>query len=60
LPGSEVRIEISPHVQIVLDWAYAKMQDDHKLDAMVAKYPALKQAKENYDIIKAMVQDEVV
>lgn len=34
------------------------MEEERKLDALVAKCPALKQAKENYDIIKAMVQNE--
>lgn len=58
LPGSEVNLEIAPHIKVVLDWAYYKMEEERKLGALVAKYPALKQAKENYDIIKAMVQNE--
>lgn len=57
LPGSDVKVEISPHVQVVLDWAWVKMQEEYKLEELAAKYPAFKQAKENYDLIKAMVKD---
>lgn len=60
LPGCEARIEISHHVQTILEWAYTKMQEEDKLNALVEKYPTLKQAKENYDIVKALVQNEVV
>lgn len=58
LPGSDVKVEIAPHVQVVLDWAWAKMQEEHKLEDLAAKYPAFKQAKENYEIVKALVQNE--
>jgi hypothetical protein len=60
LPGCESKIEISPHVQIVLEWAYKKMAEEEKLKVLTEKYPSLKQAKENYDIVKALVQNEVV
>ena len=56
LPGSNVRIEIAPHVQAVLDWAYHKMQEDEEMNALAEKYPALKTAKENYEIVKALVK----
>jgi hypothetical protein len=56
LPGSDVRIEIAPHVQVVLDWAYAKMQEECEIDTLAATYPAFKAAKENYELIKALVQ----
>lgn len=56
LPGLDVKLEIAPHVQHVLDWAYLKMQEELELDNLVAKYPALKQAKENFDLVKAMVK----
>ncbi len=55
LPGADVKVEIAPHVQVVLDWAYGKMQEDFKLQELAEKYPAFKQAKENYEIVKAMV-----
>lgn len=59
LPGSQVSMELGPAARTVLDWAYIKMQEEEKLDQLVAKYPSLKEAKQNYDIIKAMVENEV-
>jgi hypothetical protein len=32
------------------------MQEEHELDTLAAIYPAFKTAKENYELIKAMVQ----
>lgn len=57
LPGTDVRIEIAPHVQVVLDWAHLKMKEEFELAELITKYPSLKQAKENYDIVKALVQN---
>ena len=58
LPGCQVTLELGPMSRTVLDWAYDKMEEERKLEELVAKYPALKQAKENYEIIKAMVANE--
>lgn len=58
LPGSEVRVELAPHVTHVLGWAYRKMEEEAKLDALAKKYPAFKQAKDNYEVIKALVTNE--
>jgi hypothetical protein len=58
LPSTDVKIEIAPHVQVVLDWAHLKMKEELELEQLVAKYPALKQAKENFEIVKALVRNE--
>lgn len=59
LPGADVKVELGPQIEMVLQWAYKKMDEEEKLKQLAEKYPALKQAKENYDIVKALVQNEV-
>jgi hypothetical protein len=56
LPGTEVRLELGPIARTVLDWAHEKMIEEQKLEELVKKYPSLKAAKENYEIVKAMVE----
>ena len=58
LPGSNVNVELSPHVESVLQWAFKKMEEEEKLKQLAEKYPALKAAKENYDIVKALIENE--
>lgn len=58
LPGSHANIELSPHVENVLQWAFKKMDEEKKLNALAEKYPAFKQAKENYETIKILVSNE--
>jgi hypothetical protein len=58
LPGSNANIELSPHVESVLQWAFKKMQEETKLNELAKKYPAFKQAKENYETIKVLVSNE--
>lgn len=59
LPGSEVRVELAPHVTHILDWAYYKMEEERKFDAAAAKYPAFARARENFELMKAMVKNEL-
>jgi hypothetical protein len=58
LPGADINLTVGPQFQIVLDWAMRKMNEEEKIKKLAEKYPALKQAKENYDLIKAMVENE--
>lgn len=58
LPGSNIRISFSPHIQNVLDWAEQKMYEEQNLKRLTEKYPALKQAKDNYELIKVLVSNE--
>lgn len=59
LPGNEVRVELAPHVTHVLDWVFSKMEEEIKLDVAAAKYPAFAKARENFELMKAMVRNEV-
>jgi hypothetical protein len=42
----------------VVEWATKKMQQEQLEQQLAEKYPAFKTAKENYDLIKAMVENE--
>lgn len=59
LPGCKVELELGHHTAEVVKWAQQKMLEEDKLDELAEKYPALKKAKENYDIIRRIVQNEV-
>lgn len=58
LPGSEVKLEISSHYQSVLNWAMDKMQKEKQELQQMEKYPALKTAKQNYETVKALIENE--
>lgn len=58
LPGANVNINLGPRVEMALEWAYKKMAEEDQIASLVKKYPALKSAKENYEIVKALVQNE--
>lgn len=58
MPGANVNINLGPRVEMVLEWAYKKMAEEDQIESLIKKYPALKIAKENYEIVKALVQNE--
>lgn len=58
LPGQETTVEISPHYQTVLNWAMDKMLKEQQEQELMEKYPALKNAKQNYETVKAMVEND--
>ena len=59
LPGQETTVEIAPHFQSALNWAMDKMFKEKQELELMEKYPALKTAKQNYETVKALVENEV-
>lgn len=53
-------IELTNNTDIttVLDWAKKKMQEEEKLDKLMSQYPSLKSAKEQFDIVHKLVQQD--
>lgn len=51
-------IEMTPEAESLLDWARQKRAEEAKLQAMIEKYPALKKAKDSYDLIWNLIKDE--
>lgn len=58
LPGCEVNLEISSPYQDVFNWAMDKMFKERQELELMEKYPALKTAKQNYETVKALVENE--
>jgi hypothetical protein len=56
--NSSVDIQLPDGTQNVLQWARKKMAEEQKLKELCEKYPGLKQAKEKYEIIKALVEND--
>lgn len=55
--GTQVSIDVDPRIQIVLDWAVKKMAQESEEQTLAEQYPAFKTAKENYELVKTMVQN---
>jgi hypothetical protein len=58
LHGQTTYIGISSDIHAMLDWAKDKMAEDFRINELAQKYPALKKAKENFDVVKALVENE--
>jgi hypothetical protein len=56
--GQTVNITLDPRVQNVLSWVEQKMADEAREKELLEKHPALQKAKENYDIIRKLVENE--
>lgn len=54
-------VGLTPEAEYILDWAKKKMEDEKLETEMLEKYPALKSAKGQYDMIKSIckAQEEV-
>lgn len=53
--GGPTGIGLTPDAENALDWAKQKMVDEKQLKEKMEKYPALKDAYEQFKIIEALV-----
>jgi len=44
--------------QEVIDWARKKMQEEKKLNKLCEKHPSLKNARDKFETIKALVEND--
>jgi hypothetical protein len=51
-------VGLTPEAESLLDWARQKRQEELSMAEMMEKYPALKKARDNYDLIWNLVKDE--
>lgn len=56
--GSSVVLTLSPRIESVVIWAEQKMEEEQRERELCEKYPALQIAKNNYETVKALVQNE--
>lgn len=50
-------IYVNPDTEALLEWVKEKRDEELRERDLLAKSPALRKAKENYDIIKALIED---
>ena len=55
---SHVGVDLSPETQRILEWAERKMAEEEKLEVMMEQYPALRKAKENFDLLLNLTKDD--
>lgn len=62
MTGTYPTVELSPHVQAVVDWAQRKMAEETRIKELAAKHPtvadaleAVKRAEEQVQIVAALV-----
>lgn len=51
-------IELTPEAQNILDWAKKKMEEEKRIDGLCEKYPGLRNARDNYETFKRLVESE--
>lgn len=49
-------IDLSSDAQNALAWAYAKMQEEQRIDRLLEQHPGLRDLKEKFEIMLALVQ----
>lgn len=55
--SQHTKIELMPDVVEVLKWAKNKMNNEKEIEKLAEQYPAVKTAKEQLDLVLALVKD---
>ena len=55
---TSIDVQLTPESQEILKWARQKMKEEQRLDELCERYPALKTAKDKYEVIKAIVEND--
>lgn len=56
---NSVHIEMDSHIKTAIDWARKKMDEERRIDELCEKFPGLRKAKDNYEVVLNLVKDEV-
>jgi uncharacterized protein YcfJ len=51
-------VDLNPHAENILDWAAKKMSEEQELKERMEKYPGLKDAYEQFQIMDALTMKE--
>lgn len=51
-------VGLSPYANEAIEWAGKKMQEERRLDGLCEKYPSLERARNNFETILRLVQEE--
>jgi hypothetical protein len=55
--SASCNVELTPEGQSAIDWAIKKQKEETELEVLLDKHPGLKQAKEQFDIMLALVRE---
>lgn len=50
-----INLGLKPHTEKILEWANKKIQEEEQLDALCEKYPALKDARTQFEMLKILI-----
>jgi hypothetical protein len=56
--GSDINVGLGPRLTHIVNWAEQKMDEERQLVKLLADNPSLRTAKENYDLIRAIVDQD--
>ena len=51
-------ISLSPMAQQAMDWAMKKMEEDLRLQSLMARHPGLKELNDKFEMMKILCQEE--
>jgi hypothetical protein len=52
-------VGLDGHTQEAVNWAWKKMDEERKIAALMEKHPGLKDLKEKFEVMLALVKQEV-
>ena len=58
MSSSYTSVGLTPEAESLLDWARQKRIEEQQMQTMLEQFPALKKAKDNFDLIWNLVKDE--
>ena len=60
LNTSHASVGLTPDAEHAIDWARKKMDEERRIDELCEKFPGLKKAKDNYELMLNLVKDESI
>lgn len=57
-PSGDGAVMLTPKTREIFKWAEEKMAEEQRLEAMMDQYPALRKAKENFDLLLNLTKDD--
>jgi hypothetical protein len=58
LPDTHTTVNLSPEVDGILMWARKKMAQEAELEHLMSKYPTLRNAHDQFQLVKHLVAEE--
>ena len=58
IADTHTTVDLSPEIENILRWARKKMTEEYKLEHLMSKYPALRNAHDQFQLVKHLVAEE--